>query len=76
MAIDHLGNVSPDPHSWALAQLILLSAFAVAVLSFCIAALTAPSGRGWRPALGALGIVFLFVVVFFIHASSGAGFGE
>ena len=71
MAVDHLGNVSPDPPSWTLAQLILVSAFAVALLTFFLAAITAPPGRGWRPALWAVGVMFLLVV--FVFGQGGGG---
>jgi len=52
---DHLGQTSPDPESSVIASLVWLGGGLLAVLTLLIAPLTAPAGRGWRPALAALG---------------------
>jgi len=58
-AFDDLGNTSPDPASWVVAQVLWLGGGLAALLTLCIAPLTTPTGRGWKPALGALGITLL-----------------
>lgn len=69
--LDHLGNTYNDPVSWVIANLLLLAGGLVAILTLCVTALTTPTGRGWRPALGALGVGVLIVATFFLMATQG-----
>jgi cell division protein FtsW (lipid II flippase) len=71
MVFDHLGNTSPDPASWVVAYFLWLGGGLAALLTLCIAPLTAPTGRGWGPALGALGIMLLGAL--FVLGQGGGG---
>lgn len=62
---DHLGHTSYDPQSSLVAVHLWLVGAGVAVVTLCVVPVTDPRGRGWRPALGALAILLIFVFVLF-----------
>jgi hypothetical protein len=68
---DHLGNTYYDPESSLIAFYFWLAGLGPAILTLCITPFMPTGRRGWRPALGAMGIWALSVVIVF-----GSGSGE
>ena len=70
LVFDHLGNTHPDPESSIIAGFLWLAALGVAILTLCITPFMPTGRRGWRPALGAMG---LFVGIVAIILGMGQG---